>query len=226
MAQIAKNDEDVQQTSEVYFSIANLVLGIRHLAEWEEEVSELIQSGKTTEPCLKQIFQHCQDKSFFSKLGYGPLIANFEFLNKLLNDLRMSNSVRIYIKKLGQIISKSDETETKFEFPMTDKELVDKSQLLREVIFLSSFSKTFHSKLQSALINVLFHFHELKCTDLKKLDCDIFNTLKELEETKAFVAELKRNIRNEDFFRNLVCPPLPPKRTDFRSWHFTRLSLI
>jgi hypothetical protein len=226
MAKIAENNEGLLQTCEAYFSIANLVLGVRHLAEWEEEVSELILSGKTTEPCLKQILKHCLDKSFFIKLGYRPLIANFEFLNKLLNDLRMSNSVCNYINKLSKIISKNHEVETKSKFPMTDEEWKDKSKLLQEVIFLSCFSKLFHSKLQSALINVLFHFHESKCTDLKKLDCDIFNTLKELEETKAFVAELKRNIRNKDFFRNLVCPPLPPKRTDFRSLHFTRLSLV
>jgi hypothetical protein len=232
MKQIAENDDGLQQTSEVYFSTANLVLGVRHLTEWEEEVSELVRNGQTSEPCLKQILQLCQNKSFFSHIGYGPLIQNIEFLYKLLNDLKMSGSVLRYMKKLNKMISKIDEIEAKLQSQMTEKERLEllrrkyynQTPLLQEVMFLSSFSKTVHSKLQTAIMDVHIRFQESKSTDLNELDNTFLYALLELDETEAFTDEVKRNKLNEEFFRNLVYPPLPPKKIDLNCLFASHLS--
>ncbi len=232
MKQIAENDDGLQQTSEVYFSTANLVLGVRHLTEWEEEVSELVRNGQTSEPCLKQILKLCQNKSFFSHIGYGPLIQNIEFLYMLLNDLKMSGSVLRYMKKLNNMIHKIDKIEAKLQSQVTERDFMDvlrrkyafQSLLLQEVMFLSSFSKTVHSKLQTATMDVLIRFQESKSTILNKLDNDFLYALLELDETEAFTDEVKRNKLNEEYFRNLVYPPLPPKRTDLNCLFASHLS--
>jgi hypothetical protein len=226
LKQIAENDKGLHQSPEIYCSLGNLVLGVKHLAEWEKEVAKLIRNDQTSEPCLNQMFRLCVNNSFFTYIGYGPLIKNIQFLNKLMEDLRMNKNVDDYVDRLGEMISTIDENESKLESPMTEEERTELTnrkhtaqvQLLNEIVFLSCFSKTFHSKLQSALMDVLIGFDDSKKTeDMNILDNDMFYGLIDNEATQALINEVKRNILNVDFFRSLVYPLLPTKRTDLRS---------
>ena len=208
------------------------MLGVRHLVEWEEEVFELLKDCQITEPFLQQILDLCKEKSFFSHLGYGPLIQNLDYLQSLMVILRMNGNVCNYTKKLGNIISRIDEFENQIKSPMTREERMNilghqylsKVPLLHEVMFLSSFSKISQSKLQNAIIDVLVKFQESESKDLVELDKEIFFSLLDAKTTKTLIDKVQRNQRNQDFFRNIVYPPLPPKRTEM-SWFLSRLSL-
>ena len=82
-------------------------------------------------------------------------------------------------------------------------------RLVKHVTFLSYFSKPFSSKLQAELIAEMSRPREPDERSWIIQDNDILDCIATLPAVKSFIAEVKDNGSDEEFFRDLIYPPLP-----------------
>jgi hypothetical protein len=218
--------EDRNKSVEAYISIGNLILAIRYLSEWESEVLKILKSIGGELPSLKKLLNLCSKNELFSTLGYGELIRNLDFLERLMQEIRMSRNAFLckeefkgFEKAFDLLHSPLQERgldtadEGYFDFYKYDISDMKKYQfyLTKHVVFLSYFCKPFSSKLQAALIAEMSRLRDPDEKSWIIVDNDIFDCITESPAVKSFIFDVKNNRLNEEYFRDLIYPLLPPQ---------------
>jgi hypothetical protein len=223
-----ENYEDRNKSVEAYISIGNLILAIRYLSEWESEVVKLIRTidGKRPEPFSSQFLDLCSKNELFSTLGNGELTRNLDFLERLMQEIRMSRNAFLskeefkgFEKAVDLLHSPLQERglytadDGFFDFYKHDINDMKKYQfyLSKHVVFLSYFCKPFSSKLQAALITEMSRPRDPDEKSWIIVDNDIFDCITESPAVKSFIFDVKNNRLNEEYFRDLIYPLLPPQ---------------
>ncbi len=210
-----KSTEDILKSVKEYFFIGNLIISIKFLTEWEKEALKVIQQlrnrpdskNSTKEPCLTQIKKLCQRKRFFEFLGYGPLIKNINVLMFFMNIQKNSKNAASFNKEFHENLTV---VEPQFNETILVQVLYTQ-ELLKKLFFLSSFSKSFSSKLRTVILFHLKNYHE--STDLKlklpTLIKNLFYDIEKLPAVQSFLQKYKSSDSQEKFISDWIYPPLP-----------------
>jgi hypothetical protein len=222
----AENYEDRNKSVAAYISIGNLILAIRYLSEWESEVLKILNSIGGELSSLKKLLNLCSKNELFSTLGYGELTRNLDFLESLMQEIRMSRNAFLCKEEFKGFEKAFDllhsplqkrglATADKGYFNSFKHEIsgMKKYQfdLSKHVVFLSYFCKPFSSKLQAALIAEMSRPRESDEKSWIIVDNDIFDCITESPAVKSFILDVKINRLNEEYFRDLIYPLLPPQ---------------
>jgi hypothetical protein len=188
----------------------------------------------------------CEDKILFISLGYGPLFDNLNFLKELMTVLKSSRNAtdymhefKVYSYNVDQLKSRldlhgseTDEAYIKQHEPTISEMTFYEFFLIKQVVFMSSFSKRFSSKLQTAIFNELHNHEPIEETEAIEFDNDILDCLKKMPFVKSFIDEVTNLNFGEESFRDFLYPPLPGHKpeigrqasTDFDSQFASRLT--
>jgi hypothetical protein len=220
------NYEDRNGSIEDYISIGNLILAIRYFSKWESEVLKILKSIGGGWPSSSQLLYLCSKKRLFSTLGYQHLTRNLDFLERLMHEIRMSRNAFLckeefkgfeilYDLYYSSLQERGLETADMEFFKFFEKDISDMKKyrlyLNQHVVFLSYFYKPFSSKLQAALIAEMSRSRESDEKGWIIVDNDIFDCITESPAVKSFIFDVKTNRLNEEYFRDLIYPLLPPQ---------------
>jgi hypothetical protein len=230
---IASDYLTMNRSIEVYISIGNLIIAIRSLSEWQEQVvevikSKLMRSTTCTEMYLLDLYSMCEDKKFFSFLGYDQLSVNIDFLLELMTALKSSRNAFNYRKEFKYFSNKVDGLKSRLDLHRseTDEAYVEQHKLtisemkyyefslIKSVVFISSFSKCFSSQLQTAIINELHNYQPSEETGPIEFGNAIVACIKNLPAVKSFIEDAKNFNFDEEFFKDLLYPPLPTHKNE------------
>jgi hypothetical protein len=230
---IAGDYSKMNKSIEAYISIGNLIIGIRSLYEWQEKIVEVIKYklrkiSTCTETYLLNLSARCEDKILFIYLGYGPLFDNLNFLKELMTVLKSSRNAFDYKEELNVDSYIVDNLKSRLDLHRSATDVAYFKQhkstisemtfyeffLIKQVVFMSSFSKRFSSKLQTAIFNELHNHEPSEKTEAIELDNDILDCLKKMPFVKSFIDELTNLNFGEESFRNFLYPPLPEDKTE------------
>jgi hypothetical protein len=220
-----ENYEDRNGSIEDYIAIGNLILAIRYLSEWESEVVKIINSIGGEWLSSSPLFDLCSKNELFSTLGYGELTRNLDFLESLMQEIRMSRNSFLCMEefkgfeKLFDLLhsplqERGLNTADKEFLKFYGKDISDmknyRLSLNKHIVFLSYFCKPFSAKLQAALIAEMSRSRDADEKSWIIVDNDIFDCITESPAVKSFIFDVKNNRLNKEYFRDLIFPLLPP----------------